>query len=252
MSRDRSGGPKPPKRPFKVVRTGESVVVQPTPEQIRQLYMASPHIEWIPFAKSMKWDHQKTRAEMPVSEWITEKRNLLAREQAETLAEMVFEHRGRWHKDVLNTLRDYPQANDAMLGILKQRMNDLIQTINGDRDAFMKWSQNNDVNKPPFVPAFQKIKTSELTDLTIALSTVTQAKHKSLLLGDWSVSVAEQFTDPSQFEKEADKIKDNEWKVEIIGGENLTNEQMQQFLGQWYDKPLQLHASEDLEPDADS
>lgn len=206
----------------------------PSPEQVKQIYMASKNIEWIPFAKSMQWDPVSTRAKYQVTEWIQQKKLALAQEQAENISELIFGHRSRWHHDVLKTLRDYPEVADATLGIIKHRANEMIGQINYDIEEKAKAAQE---NRDP-VYKFKSVKTSELVALSMAIKTVTETKHKSLLINDWSVKVAEQFTDPAQFERNESQMKDTGWTLEVIGGENLTSQQLEEMLGKYYDKPM--------------
>lgn len=232
---------KPPIDPqIRVVRD----LKKASPEHIRQLYMASDHVEWTPFAKSMKWDPADSRDGLPVKDWIEQKRRILSQAQAEMLAEQVFQHRGRWHQDVLKTLTEYPEANDAMLGILKHRINGIIQTINADQNAA---KQAASLGAAPPLAAFDKIKTSELVALCAAVKIATESKHKSLLINEWSFKVAESYTDPKQFEIEESKAKDVKWTVQILGAENATASDMEKLLAKWYDKPRAQHTPEQLE-----
>lgn len=246
MSKDDEKPPKKgeKKNRFRVVKTGESVLAKPSVETVKQLFMASPHLEWIPFADSMNWDAGTTRDLYPVSDWISQKKDQLARRQSEQIAELLFDHRSRWHRDVLKTLRDYPEAADAMLGIIKHRENELIGMINHDmEEKSLAQVEGRQANL-----RFSKVKTSELLSLSAALKVAVETKHKSLLISDWSVRVAEQFTDPKQFEREENKMKDTGWKLEVIGGENLTVPQMQQLLGQYYDSPSHIHTPQEVAP----
>lgn len=236
MSGDDRGNPpdgsNKDKKRFRVVKQGDSA--RPSSQQIHQLFMASEHIQWTPFAKSMGWNPETSRASLPIKEWITSKQEIIAREQAETVAEAVFNHKSRWHSDVLKTLKEYPEANDAMLGVLKKRLNDIIGTINKDNEGKVIAAQSGGF----YEPQFDKIKNSELSQLASAIKTCTESKHRSLMIHDWSFKVAEQFTDPKRFESFEDKLSDTEWTVEVIGGENLTSKQMEDFLGRWYDSPV--------------
>lgn len=252
-----SGKGKPPKgptgegkttKPFRVVRQGEPASAKPSPDQIKQIYMASPHIEWTPFARSMGWSSLDSRGGLPIEDWIRAKHEILAREQAETIAEAVFVHRGRWHQDVLKTLKEYPEANDAMLGILKKRLNDIIGIINDDERGRVMAAQTGGLEN--FVGRFQMIKNNELLGLAAAIKVCTESKHKALMIHDWSFKVAETFSDPKQFATATEREKDSEWKVEIIGGENLSHHQMQDFLGRWYDKPALPHKPDEIEASA--
>lgn len=237
--------PKPPKKPskkplaqFKVVKTDTTKKVQmpaPTKEQVEAVFMASKHVEWTPFAQSMGWDPIRSRTEYPSAIWIQKKKQILAIQQAESIAEMVWDHRGRWHKDVLNALNELPRANETMLGILKHRMNELIQTINEDVQQKRMAAQTGGIYKS----SFAKIPTNELVALATGLSIVTQAHQKSLLIDQWSVKVAETFTDPKQFETAEQKAADTDWTISIIGGEKMNLSNIESLMHQYYDqKPV--------------
>lgn len=235
------------KKSLRLVKPGEpSPSAKPSSEQIKQLYMASNHIEWTPFAKSMGWKSLSSRTGLPTEEWVSQKKEIFAREQAETIAEAVFEHRARWHTDVLKTLREYPEANDAMMGILKKRLNDIIATINDDENSRVLAAQTGQVP----INQFKQIKTSELSSLAVAIKVCTEAKHKALMIDNWSFTVAEQYADPNQFRKDDDKVKNAEWTVKIIGGEKINGREMGKFIGDWYDKPRVPHTREEAEESA--
>lgn len=207
--------------------------------------MASEFIEWTPFAKANKLAPAASRQGLDIDVWIKEKRDLIAREQAETIADAVFDYRSRWHVDVLKTLKEYPEANDAMLGLLKRRLNDIIGMVNDDdrrRAEAAKTGQSADVPSN-----FAKIKNNELASLAAAIKVCTESKHKSLMIHDWSFKVAETFSDPKQFGTLDEKISDMEWKVQIMGGENLGHKEMQAFLASYYDKPLMPHTPVEVE-----
>lgn len=233
------------KKSLRLVKPGEKPPpsAKPSPETIKQLYMASSHIEWTPFAKSMGWNSLTSRSGLPIEIWIKEKKDIFAREQAETIAEAVFEHRGKWHADVLKTMREYPEANDAMLGILKKRLNDIIGDINHDEQARAQAQ----ITGVEINSKFAKTKTSELLALATAIKVATESKHKSLLINDWSFKVAETFSDPEQFKVQDDAAKKQEWTVSIRGGENLNSKQLQKFIGDYYDKPRLPHSREEVE-----
>lgn len=196
-----------------------------SPEQAKAMFMASPHLEWTTWAKSMNWKvSQRPYDDFP--DWQREKRDILAREQAESISEALFSHRGRWHSDVLKTLKEYPEAADAMMGILKKRINDVIGHINDDAKAAATGGQGT---------AFASIKTSELVSLIAGVKIATEAKHKALMIDGWSLKVAESFTDPKQFE--APKLEDQQWKVQLIGGKELDEISMQKLMKSYYDVP---------------
>lgn len=213
-------------------------------ERVKAMFMASKAVEWAPFAASLGWDPNSSRQRYPTAAWVQEKKLLLAQLQAEEISQLVFEHRGHWHKDVLKTLKDYPEANDVMLGIIQQRMNAIIRTVNSDMEKQKLAAQAGET----YEPEFAKVKTSELFQLTLALKTVTESKHRSLLINDWSVKVAETFTDPAQFQKAEEKMQDKEWTVEVIGGENIKSSDLQSFMMKYIDKPISGIKTADTEP----
>lgn len=236
-------GKKPPKgkkpTPFRVVKHPSTA--KPSVDQVRQLFMASAFVEWGPFAQSMGWTND-LRDAYPVAEWCKAKREMLARRQAEAIGDAVFHHRGNWHSDVLKTLKEYPEAHDAMLGILKYRLNSIVQTINADQQSAKLAA----VTGTTPSNGFGAIRSNELTALAVALKVVTEAKHKSLMIGDWSFKVAETFSDPQQFAASEDRAKSQEWKVTIMGGENMTSAQLTELIGKWYDRPKLPHQPEEV------
>lgn len=201
-----------------------------SPEQAKAMFMASPHLEWTTWARSMNW-RPSSRYYEDFPNWQKEKRDILAREQAESISEALFSHRGRWHADVLKTLKEYPEAPDAMLGIFKKRINDIIGKINDDERAKAIAAQNGEL----YVSKFEQIKTSELTSIAAGLKLVTEAKHKALMIDGWNIKVAESFTDPAQFE--APRLEDQQWKVQLIGGKELDDKSMQHLMKSYYDVP---------------
>jgi hypothetical protein len=208
--------------------------------------MASKSIEWSPFARSMGWDPRERYFDQynnDISDWIKEKRSIIAREQAENIAEMVFNHRSNWHKEVLKTLDEYPKVTDVMMGIVKQRMNDIISVIQDDNNK-KKMAQ---LNGAEYESSFsEKYKTNELVALSNAIKILTESKHKSLLIGDWSLKVADTFTDPKQFQSDSEKQTDQGWSISIRGQENVSNDQLQQMVMRWIDQPQTVI---DIDPD---
>lgn len=140
-------------------------------------FMASPHIDWTKFCESIGIPPGRTRSEFPVATWQDQKRKSLAIAEADKLAQMIFERRFKWHKDVLRTLNEYPESNDIVHNLLRARMNEYIAMIKSDNE---KGTQ-----------LFKQVKTSELATLQQAISGVTESKYKSLLLSDWTVKLAE-------------------------------------------------------------
>lgn len=203
----------------------------PDPKEVKQMFMASSHIEWATFAQSMGWPIESTRIQYPTKKWTEEKKEILAKQQAESLAELIFDHKAKWHKEVLNTLREYPRVSDSMLEILKARMNTYIKAIKED-ELNSKLPQT---ERPP--SKFDKVKTSELTSLAGALKIVTETKHRSLLIDGWSLKIAEQEGVGGVDGASQSGGSSNDWTIEVMGHENVTADDMKKILSEWYEKP---------------
>ena len=202
----------------------------PDANEVKQMFMASTHIEWSTFAKSLGWPVESTRMQYPTKKWTDEKKEILAKEQAEHLAELIFNHKAKWHKEVLQTLTELPKASDAMLNILKARINKYTKMIADDEVA----SRLPEHERPP--SKFDKIKTSELNSIANALKIVTETKHKSLLIDGWSLQVAEQ-EQASGPDSQSNSKSSDDWTIEVMGHENVTADDMKKLLSEWYDKP---------------
>lgn len=222
--------PREPPRLHIVKEDAKRSAAKISPDQAKAMFMASPHLEWTTWAKSMGWK-PSSRFYEDFPDWQREKREILAREQAESISEALFSHRGRWHADVLKTLKEYPEASDAMMGIFKKRINDIIGKINDDERAKALAAQTGE----SYASKFEQVKTSELTSIAAGIKLVTEAKHKALMIDGWNIKVAESFTDPKQFE--APKLEDQQWKVELIGGQQLDEKGMQELMKRYYDVP---------------
>lgn len=206
--------------------------------------MASPHVEWFAFARSMGWDPVSSKKGLGVKSWIIKKKEILSQEHSVQIAEAVFHHKSRWHQDVLTTLREYPKASDAMLEILKAKMNQVIKAIKADELA-EKLPQH---QRPE--SEFKKFTSGELACLASAIRTVTETKYKSLLLADWNIKVSEAVSTPEAMKKEQEKSIDAEWTIEVMGHEKMKAKDLQNALNEWYDRPMLPHTKEELDAES--
>jgi hypothetical protein len=209
-------------------------------EDVQALFNASPYVEWSPFAKSQGWAPQASRNKYPVHLWIREKKRAIAEAEAEKISQALFDHRSAWHQDVLTTLREYPATNDAMLGILKRRMNDIIEDVNSDVEERKAASQE---GRAPFSGGkkrqFDKWQTDELRALSQAIKSITESKYRSLMLNDWTAKKADEATNPQMLgapPEEAQASKD-EWVVGLVGGQELSTKSVQDLMDRYLDKP---------------
>lgn len=206
--------------------------------------MASPHVEWHSFAKSMGWDPVESKKGLNINRLISKKKELLSVEHASKVAELVFDYKSRWHQEVLQTLKEYPKASDAMLEILKAKMNHIIKAIKNDEQLEKTGSLTKENSQ------FKKISTIELSSLASAIKTITETKYKSLLISDWNVKVAEAVTTPKAMEQEQNKVADTEWTIEVMGHEKVSVKEMQKLINDWYDKPMLPHTREELDAES--
>jgi len=189
------------------------------------MFMASAHVEWAPFAREMGWPVQPTSRKYPVGEWVKHKKDQLADEQGQVLASMVFSEKTRWHEEVLKTLKDYPEANNVLLSIIKKRLSDIVRGIRQDEQF---------KDQPNYKPQFDQVKNKDLLGLAAALKTLTESRHKSLLLDKWSFGLADKHVEESVIQD--DEHDDSGWRVEIMGGPK-TSAEMERMLSDWYDRP---------------
>lgn len=213
-------------------------------EHVKQIFLASGHVEWKPFAEAMGWDITQSYSHFPVKDWTDEKKHILATRQAEEISNQLFGFKSGWHKEVLKTLKVYPAANDAMLAILQTRQSQIIGMIERDKQNMALHQEL--VKKTPNVlheapkSEFATIKSSELFQLSLAVKTVTAAKYGSLLLNRWSVRDAEDFSTPQGNLEASDTNQareDRDWTLELTGGGAITKNEMEGFMQRFLDPP---------------
>lgn len=228
-----------PNGPIRDEEEQSSTPIRDEREMLRRAFMASDYVEWAPFAKSVGRDPLKDRPLFPVGAWVAEKKRHVALVQAEHIAQQVFDHKSNWHKDVLDTIREYPKTADALLGIIKRRMNEIIKDINADVDAEQKAAARGE--PPPINKNFSRKNwpTKEIDMLANSFKTISNAKYDSLLLSDWNVKLAQEATNPVALGAPVDETKkeDTGWTIELTGGNKLTPKTMQDLFSRYLDTP---------------
>lgn len=216
-------------------------------DKVYQLFMASSHLEWGPFAQSQGWDRDQSYARYPTSTWVSEKKKSVAKRQAEEIGEQLFNHRSRWHKSALKALKECPEMNEFMVGLLKRRMAQYGDMARRDDEAMRNRIQLIQAGTPPeLLPpipsSFAGIPDETLQSLANSVRVMTDSWYKSLLLSEWSVKLAEQFTTPEGVMEAEDQQPNKEWVFEMIGGERIQKHDMHRMMAQWYDKPIEVQA----------
>ncbi len=214
-------------------------------QRVKELYMASPHVEWPMFVKSMGWDLTSANKQYKsYKNWVVQKKDILSKEHAEKIAELVFDYKSKWHQEVLQTLREYPKASDVMLKILNARMTQIVRLIREDEENNKLPAEQRQESK------FKKVTTAELSCLANSIKTVTETKYKSLLIADWNVKIAESVSTPETMSAEQNKKMETEWNIQVIGHEKMKASDLQKALTQWYDRPILPHTPRDLDADS--
>jgi hypothetical protein len=201
---------------------------KPHKDVIEQEYMASPYLDWAAFAKSKNWDVHATRVKYPTGVWRAEKEKILGTKRAETLAAVLFQHNHRWHSDVLKTLREYPKMADKVADLLIRKITYLS---NLDEEKFNEGDVKVVGDKPVFI---KPVSSWELMALAQALKATTEAKHKSLLLDQWT---AEKARDAARPPEPKDVTETGGMVFEVIGKGQLGTRDIQSFMDEYLDKP---------------
>ncbi len=213
-------------------------------ERVRQAYEESPHISWADFAASCGWNVQSSRVKYPTAKWVAEKRARLSREHAECLQDALTRARPQIHQDTLRTLRDYPEAHDAMLDLIKS-LGECLRAETEEHARGVRASQMASMK----VPALRRGLVKDLLDLTIALRTLTESKHRSLMLTEatWKAVVEDTervaSAEPGQAAQEGDGMT-----FRMMGWESITPDRLDKFFSQYFDKPqVKAEPSEEAE-----
>ncbi len=185
--------------------------------KVQELYMTSPCLEWTKFAESQGWNPYRSRTDFPVSTWQEEKRRFLAQHTAEEIKNAVFKIRGEYQLEVIETLCTFPKLADEVFDLLNSR----IKTI-----------KNMPLTQQAAIP------TRELMNLAKAVDTVTAAKHRALMLdrARWIPDVAE--AEATSLQAPSKELNEkHEWRLQVIGAEDLTSADMAKLLASYYDHP---------------
>lgn len=208
-------------------------------DAMKESFMSSPHVSWTPFAQSVGLDPVRSRQEFASQLWIQEKKQRIALKMADEIADLAFNQKGNWHRDVLNTVKRYPASLDKMFGILEYKMYRHSQMM-GQQIANLRQYEEDKTKAatlgiqppPPPQTPFDDIKQSDLTSLASAMESLTASKMKSLMLDGWTVKVSEDYVEPKT---EEGKAESTEWKISVMGGESMTAKQMENLFAEYVD-----------------
>jgi hypothetical protein len=164
-------------------------------EEMKQLYMDSPHLAWRAFCQSQGIDVASNSDEYPSALWRAEKRQKIIQAERERLKDMVVENMSAWIADVKNTIQKYPQVADAALGLIAHKIKSLNEIAAKNR--------------------MHEVDAQTLSTLATAINTITQAKHRALMIDQFNVDLAAMMDSASQIPEDETKLEAPK-QVEIV------------------------------------
>lgn len=200
---------------------------------LQNLYFNSPHMEWKEFCKEYNFDHTAITGVISTKRLTQKKRQLIAEKKIGDLKEMIENHKVEWHKNVLETMQKYPALADRGHAVISAYWAEVAKEI-------QKQKKREELGEEvPFKDSFvYKWSPYKITALAQATKNITEAKHRSLLIDNWSVKQSEDET--------ANKTIGNDGvkpiSFEIIGTDNMTKKQIAEYLAEVYDKPVDIEA----------
>lgn len=166
-----------------------------TKDEMKLLYMDSPHLAWATFCQSIGVDAITMKSEYPSALWRAEKRRNIINAERERLKDMVVENMSGWIKDVQFTMQKYPQVADAALSIIAHKINSLKEIAEKKE--------------------MHKVDSSELSSLASAINTIVQAKHKALMITEFNIDLNAVMDSASQIPEDETKT-DAPRQLEIV------------------------------------
>lgn len=216
------------KRGWDYPRTPDNKIDQ---EAVKKEFMESKHFSWTAFCKEKNWPIHQTLNDVPGATWVEEKKKEFADTQGELLAEAMFTQRFNYNRQVIETLKTYPQDHDRIRNILLYAVMQMERDIKDDIEAEKAQGRRLELKERKF-----KQKPFDLISLAGALAKLTESKYKSLLMNDWSLRMADEF-DPTKTKEKAME-KNEGFDIQLIGGNKLTEQQIKGYLEQYLDKPI--------------
>lgn len=203
-------------------------------DKIKKEFMESRHYSWTAFALDKKWPVVKTQQDLPTNKWVDDKKKEFATVQGELLTDSMFQQRFNYNKQVIETLKSYPQDHDRIRNILLYSVMQWEKDIKEDIETEAKLPKGHRLqeNERKF-----RVKPFDLLSMTGAIHKLTESKYKSLLMNDWSMRMSEEFNPKDQKEKALEKNEG--FEVTLIGGNKLTEQQIKGYIEQYIDKPPQ-------------
>ena len=208
-------------------------------DKVKEMFIASPHMDWVRFAEEQGWDSGRSRSDYPVKTWQDEKRRIISEKQTDILSGLIFERRFKWTHSIIETLDEYPKSIDMAKKIADAKMGQIAQMYQSYTEYIKskKYADLVSEGKTPPKHDFEKVSMTEISMLLKGMKDITEAKLKALMLDKWAVArldiPAEELTGAG--DKPADQR--NNHRIMIEGRTEPTPEEFQGWFDKWIDKP---------------
>lgn len=214
--------------PFPLKENGEIDKVE-----IRRIYDKSEKIQWKAFCEEVGYDQEYSYRHLAVQTWVREKRYRIAQERASDLQEMLDEVRPKITKDILKTIRAYPEAHDELLKLL----NNTRIVLNNEMAEYVKsLAEAKQQGREP--PQLRKGFVGDLCSLTMAITQCSASKYRSLLLNNASLQLTqEKIEQEANIGGEEAKQTGNPLTFEVIGFENADPKDLDALFKRYVDQP---------------
>lgn len=212
---------------------------------LKEQYMESSNMQWKAFCNEHHYNPKVSNA--PVKAWQKEKAKFVMDNHRLTLREKILKHENKWHLQVLDTLDKYPDLCDTAEKIIRS----YLVTINNEIARQLKAVASGEVieEKDKF---YKKFKPFDIVALANAIKTITEAKHRSLMLDTWSIKATNERANDEALAKKTEQTKEHEFAIELISkdGENYSMKELGNLLQNCYDAPWTEQKAADEKPPA--
>lgn len=204
-------------------------------DTVKAVFMASPIIDWTRFAEEQGWNPNRTRSDFPVKAWQEEKKRIIAENQGDILAAMIFERKYSWSQDVMRTLDRYPKVVDNVTGILEAKIADIGEMY----VDYRKKKDAGQLNDPARrLEPWEKLKISEVNALGHTILALIAAKQKSNML-DKFLAIRMQVADEDLRPPDPTAQETTSGiGFTFEGKKELTPNDLQDWFDNFFDKPM--------------
>lgn len=196
---------------------------------VKQWFMESPFTSWKEFAVSKDWPIATSKAIYPTISWVREKMKLKHLEQMEELSHQIMELKTTIGRDIAKTLKEYPKTIDHLKEVIDWK----IAQIKGKIHKEMKSGVTPEDSKV-------QLSVTDVVRLASAMSMITDAKHKSLLLNKFSLDVEIDKADTAMANAAPEEDKSATYiKWSIKGAEGMSETDYRDLWNRYMDRKVE-------------